>query len=150
MDEAKDIFQQSIVVFYENVRSGKLTHISTKVKTYIFSIGKNKLFELIKVKNKRQTQYGDQAYLDNYYFYNEVDDDYEEKLKNVETCLKKMGNPCRHLLEQFYYHKKSMTEISEIMEYKNSETAKTLKYKCLKRLREIFKSEFGTFNEQMV
>ena len=40
-----------------------------------------------------------------------------------------------------------MLEISEVLDYKNSDTVKNLKYKCLQRLRQIFKSEFGELSE---
>lgn len=148
MDEAKDVFQQSVIIFYENIKSGKLTQLTTKVKTYLFSIGKNKILELIRAKNKQQGQYYDQVYMDNDYLYHEADEEYEVKLMNVENCLIKMGHPCKRILEQYYYHRKSMMEISEIMDYKNSDTVKNLKYKCLQKLRQIFKSKFETFNEQ--
>lgn len=149
MDEAKDVFQQTVIIFYENIRGGKVTQITTQVKTYLFSIGKNKILELMRSKSKSQPQYNDMIYSDTDYLYNEVDDDYEEKLKKAQACLTKLGNPCKSILEQYYYHKKSMVEISEIMEYKNSDTVKNLKYKCLKRLKQMFKTDFGTFKEQI-
>jgi len=149
MDEAKDIFQQSMISFYENVKSGKVTQITTQLKTYIFSIGKNKILELMRKKRSQQSRYNDHIYLDNDYMYNEVDDDYEGKLKNVNICLIKMGDPCKNILEQYYYHKKSMMEISEILEYKNRATVKNLKYKCLQRLRLLLRKEFGEFNKQL-
>lgn len=148
MDEAKDVFQQTVIIFYENIRSGKLNQISTKVKTYLFSIGKNKILELLRAKNKQEAHYKDHIYMDNEYLYNEVDEEYEVNLENVENCLIIMGDPCKSILEQYYYHRKSMTEISEILDYKNSDTTKNLKYKCIQKLKQIFKSKFGTFNEQ--
>ena len=38
MEEAKDVFQQGVVILYENVKLGKVTQITTQVKTYLFSI----------------------------------------------------------------------------------------------------------------
>lgn len=149
MDEAKDVFQQSVIIFYENIRSGKVTQLTTQIKTYLFGIGKNKVLELIRVNSKRDSQYNDQIYIDNDYLYSEVDDDYEMKLRNVEDCLVKLGDPCKSILDQYYYHKKSMVEISEILDYKNSDTVKNMKYKCLQRLRQIFNSEYGEFNERL-
>ena len=147
MDEAKDVFQQSVIIFYENIRSGKVKEITTKVKTYLFSIGKNKILELIRIKRKQLPEFNDQIYGDNDYLYEEVDEEYEQKLRIVEVSLKKLGDPCKSILEHYYYHRNSMEEISEILKYKNSDTVKNLKYKCLKRLRQIFKSDFGIINE---
>nr|MBP9791004.1 hypothetical protein [Bacteroidia bacterium] len=51
-EEAKDVFQDSIVAFYENIVGGKLRHLTCDVKTYIFGVGKFKLLTLLK-KNGR-------------------------------------------------------------------------------------------------
>jgi len=150
MDEAKDVFQQSVIIFYENIRSGKLTEITTQVKTYIFSIGKNKILELVRAKKKQLPEFNDQIYRDSSYLYNEADDEYEEKLRNIETSLIKLGDPCKSILMQYYYDKKSMLEISDILNYKNSETVKNLKYKCLQRLKRIVSTDFGIINGQLI
>lgn len=147
MEEAKDIFQQSVVIFYENIMVGKVKEITTRVKTYLFSIGKYKIYELVRQKSKHSLQVDDPVYVNSDIFYNDIDDEYEEKLKKVENCMTKLGDPCKNILEHYYYHKKSMQEISEIMDYKGSETVKNLKYKCLQRLKKIINSGFGTINE---
>jgi RNA polymerase sigma-70 factor (ECF subfamily) len=150
MDEAKDVFQQSVIIFYENIVNGKLTEITTQVKTYIFSIGKNKILELLRLKKKQMPEFNDQIYKYDSQVDGEVDEDYEEKLKYVEAGLGKLGDPCKSILKHYYYQKKSMVEISEILKYKNSDTVKNLKYKCLQRLRRIIKSDFGIFNDQLI
>ena len=148
MEEAKDVFQQSVIIFYENIRFGKVTEITTKVKTYLFSIGKNKMLELMRQRNKHQPGFNDQVVQEHDYLYNEYDEDYEAKLRNVEASLTKLGDPCKSILMQYYYDRKSMVEIAETMEYKNSDTVKNLKYKCIQRLKQIFKTDFGVLIEQ--
>lgn len=64
----------------------------------------------------------------------------------VENSLIQLGEPCRRILELFYYHQKTMDQISELMEYKNKQTVRNLKYKCLIRLRQIFKGELDSLN----
>ena len=130
MEEAKDAFQQSIVVFYENIIHGKVTEITTKVKTYLFSIGKNKIREQARQKSKHLLHIEDQVYANSDIYNNDIDEGYEEKLKKIEICMIKLGDPCKSILEQYYYNKKSMQEISEIMDYKSRDTVKNLKYKC--------------------
>jgi RNA polymerase sigma-70 factor (ECF subfamily) len=147
MEEAKDVFQQAVIIFYENIIYDKVSEITTKVKTYIFSIGKNKLLELLREKSRHQHQFNDLAFVDTEIYYDSFDDGYEDNLKKVEAGLIRLGDPCKSILEQYYYHKKSMQEISEFLEYKNSDTVKNLKYKCLQRLRQIFSSDFDVINE---
>lgn len=142
LEEAKDVFQQGVVIFYENIKFGKLIQITPRIKTYLFGICKNKLMELHRKKSRLQSRYSDHVLLNDEIYYNPVSNDFDERLAMVEKCLSEIGDPCKGILEQFYYHKRSMNEISEILEYKNSDTVKNLKYKCLQRLKQIFKSKF--------
>src|SRR5690554_6753794 len=49
-DEAVDIYQDSIIVLYENIMSQKLTSLTSSLKTYLFAIGKYKMLNSMKVK----------------------------------------------------------------------------------------------------
>ena len=44
-NDAKEIVQDAVVQLYENVASGKLTNLTSSIKTYLFSICKYKYFE---------------------------------------------------------------------------------------------------------
>jgi RNA polymerase sigma-70 factor (ECF subfamily) len=52
-----------------------------------------------------------------------------------------MGNPCKELLILYYYHKKSMSEIAELLGYQNGHTARNKKYRCLGQLKEIVEEQ---------
>jgi len=127
---AKDIYQQSILIFYENIQSGKLTTITSQVKTYLFSIGRNKYYEAVREQRKGEA------------FVPENSDDEsfpEELLQQVEANLDRLGEPCRSLLIEYYYHKRSMEQLVAMFDYKNADSAKNQKYKCLERLRKLMK-----------
>lgn len=137
VDTAKDIYQQVIVIFYDNIRLGKLTELRSNLKTYLFAIGKNKYHEYLK-KNTRFVQKDDFAGESG--FNGEEIKEKQEKeiqLDQLEESLRELGDPCQSILKLFYYQKKSMDQITEILNYKNRETAKNQKYKCLNRLRKI-------------
>lgn len=128
---AKDIYQQTILAFYENVQSGKLSTLTSQMKTYLFSIGRNKYYEAMREKGRQEKAKDWQE---------EQDSTSESLLQLVETCLEKLGEPCRTLLMQFYFHKRSMEQLTELFAYKNVDTAKNQKYKCLERLRKLVRS----------
>lgn len=128
---AKDIYQQTILTLYENVQSGKLVTLTSQVKTYLFSIGRNKYYEAVREKAKQEKAKDWQV---------EHDSTSESLLQLVEVCLEKLGEPCRSLLMQFYFHKRSMEQLTELFDYKNIDTAKNQKYKCLERLRKLVKN----------
>lgn len=139
-DEAVDLYQQSILSMYENIASGRLTGIRGTIRTYLFAIGKNKVHELQRYHGRIRLSE------DPWTGVREVDanadpDNHEQLIGLSKVCLERLGEPCREILESFYYLRKSMDQIARSMGYKNEQTAKNQKYKCLLRLRELFVAE---------
>jgi len=133
-DDAKDIYQATIISFYENVMSGQLSELSSSPKTYLFAIAKNKIREMQRTKGKRSTLE------ENYDIPEEMEEISDpELLRLTMLSLKQIGEPCKSLLQEVYYHQSSMSAIVTKLSYKNEDTAKSQKYKCLIRLRKIFK-----------
>jgi len=139
-DDSKDIYQLSILIFYDNVKSGKLEHLVSSIKTYLFAIGKNVAKENMR-KAKRTTPINQEKWLKEYLIDEPEHTIEEDVFSTAKKALEKLGQPCQKLIELFYYEKKSMDEISVMMNYKNSETAKNQKCKCMARLRKIFEQE---------
>jgi RNA polymerase sigma factor (sigma-70 family) len=138
-DEAKDAYQTSVLVFYENVVSGRLTVLNSSIKTYLFAIGKNKILEMKRAAGKLSGIEEVEESLPDL-----VDEDGQadpHQLKRVSVCLEKLGEPCATLLKQFYYHNSSLEEIAQQLNYKTTDSAKNQKYKCLVRLRKLFNEE---------
>lgn len=145
-EEAKDVYQLSILALYENIINGKLQELSSSLKTYLFAVGKNKVLELRKSDKKYTNEFQEAIFN-----IPEVEDwENEIKERGIEAakkCLEKLGDPCKSLLELYYFHGLSMEEISDRLRYKNRDTTKNLKYKCLNRLRKLFKEEMTTINK---
>jgi RNA polymerase sigma-70 factor (ECF subfamily) len=141
-DDSKDIYQLSILIFYDNVKSGKLLHLVSSIKTYLFGIGKNVARENMR-KAKRNTPINQEKWLKEYLI-DEPDNTVDDELFNTaKNALGKLGQPCQKLIELFYYERKNMEEISALMSYKNAETAKNQKCKCMARLRKLFEEEMN-------
>lgn len=132
-DEAKDIYQNTIVILYENTRSGKFNATRASVKTYLFAIGKNMARDLLR-RSKRWVSF-------NYTDQEPVPDEFsgfpEDDMDVVRMALSDLGDPCKQLLELHFFQCEGMEEIARIMGYKNSGSAKNQKYKCLLRLRTL-------------
>lgn len=132
-DEAVDIFQYSIISFYENVVGGTIEEMNDAgIKTYLYSIGKNKLLadsrKLSKISYKEQVEDVEMEI-------DESADEHESRRKYLERVLSKLGEPCGQILRLFYFNNLSNDEIAEIMKYKNGNTVKNLKYKCIQRIK---------------
>lgn len=142
--DAREIYQQVILTLYENVVGGRLTHFSSTVKTYLFAIGKNKVMEWQRSNNK-------QMHVNNNFELMEEQDDLSDasnaQLEAIENALNQIGDPCKELLKRYYYDQWSMDKITNELDYKNRDTAKTQKYKCMQRLKKICNSISVVENE---
>ncbi len=139
-DDSKDIYQMTILIFRDNIMQGKLEHLVSSVKTYLFGIGKNIARETIR-RDKRFVPISQERYLKE----NLIDEPSKPVEENsfirATRALEKLGEPCKALIELFYYEKKSIPEITRALNYKNPDTAKNQKCKCMARLRKIFEQE---------
>lgn len=135
-DDAIDIFQVSMMIFYDNVVSGKLIQLTSDLLTYINGIAKNKAMELYR---SRKNLVSSDALKDMVvHFVSEESESNEDQIILASQSLDELGDPCKTLLIHYYYYDKSMDEITKIMQYKNADTTKNQKYKCLKRLQNIY------------
>ena len=141
-DEARDVYQVSILALHENILNNRLQQLKSSMKTYLFAIGKNKFLEF-KKSNARITNDADPATIQLEEVTSWEHEENEKNLQVSEKSLEKLGDPCRSLLELYYFHGMSMEEISEKLNYKNSATTKNLKCKCMARLRKIFLEEMN-------
>jgi RNA polymerase sigma factor (sigma-70 family) len=136
-DDAKDVYQEAIIVLYNKVKRGDF-ELSSKLKTYIYSICRRLWLKRLKQLNR----YGGD--IKDFQEYLPVEDEIEKhqdrdmQLNKMENALKLLGEPCKTIMEDFYMHSKSMQEICERFGYTNADNAKTQKYKCLQRLKKLF------------
>ncbi|MEE6187791.1 RNA polymerase sigma factor [Niabella digestorum] len=141
-DDAKDIFQEAMMVLFDKARSGNF-ELSCQIRTYLYSVARR-----LWLKKLNQTHRYTADLDDTQETRVVVDDDvneHEEKDAEFEmmyTSINHLGEPCKSLLEAFYFKNKSMQEIAEDFGYTNAENAKTQKYKCLMRLKKIFFSQY--------
>ncbi len=131
-EDAVDIFQISVLILYDNVITGKLTELTSDIKTYLMGIIRNKTSEL--VRNKNKSNHKDPNYNLIYEIMEEPEDVLEEQIRIVNLVMNKMGDPCREILRSFFYLGETIQEITQKMGYKNTDVTKNQKYKCLKRL----------------
>ena len=140
-DDARDIFQEAMIVLYEKVTSGTF-ELTCQIKTYLYSVCRR-----LWLKRLQQMQrYNPSAESVEEVIAVEEELDLHEKrsadLILMENALDKIGEPCKSLLEAYYLQKKSMPQIAEFFGYTNADNAKTQKYKCLVRLKKIFFSQY--------
>jgi RNA polymerase sigma factor (sigma-70 family) len=140
VEDAKDIFQETMVVLYEKVNSGQF-ELNCQIKTFLYSISRRLWLKRLMHQNRFNI-------IDEYNEVVVIGDDVDEHEKRnmdflmMEKAMQSLGEPCKSLLEAFYMKKKSMLEISSLFGYTNPENAKNQKYKCLMRLKKLFFSQY--------
>jgi DNA-directed RNA polymerase specialized sigma24 family protein len=65
----------------------------------------------------------------------------EENENIIQKAVKEMGEPCHTILVKQYWEDKGGEEIALEMNYKNTDTAKTQKYKCIQKLKNELKGK---------
>jgi len=136
-EEAKDVFQEAVIVLYDKVTQRDF-ELTSQLKTYIYSVCRRLWLKQLGSKDRAFRDVA--AYEDSI----AVEDDlarHEEKdlqLTVMEQALDELGEPCRTIIRDFYIANRSMQEICEKFGYTNADNAKTQKYKCLQRLKKLF------------
>ena len=132
-DEARDIYQDALIVFWEKARSGNLV-MTSKISTFIYSICLNLWRKELERKSRLSNEEKDDVEFQ--------DIESEERDRIIRDCINELGDTCRRILMYYYFDGLSMSEIAEKLGYANTDTAKTKKYKCKKRLDELVKSKY--------
>jgi RNA polymerase sigma factor (sigma-70 family) len=140
-DDARDIFQETVIVLYEKAKSGSF-ELNCQLKTYVYSVSR-RLW--LKKLQQQQKYIPNLIGLDETVPVEEEVDNHSQRnseFQMMEKALLHLGEPCRSLIEAFYLQKKNMTDIAGHFGYTNADNAKNQKYKCLMRLRKLFFAEF--------
>lgn len=134
-EDAKDMLQDAIVLFYEKAMDNELT-LTASVSTYLMGICKN-LWKRELEKRARQTS-----------FMPETVSPLSEETAEIESqaslslvaYVERLGEKCKEILVSFYYKGHKMDQIASENGYRNLHTATVQKFKCLERLRKTLSS----------
>lgn len=144
-DDARDIFQEALIVLYENSRSPGF-ELNCQIRTYIYSVCRRLWLKKLQYARRFESQ------VESLEETVSVEEDLgvHEKMSRQYSIMKsamgKIGEPCKSLLEAFYVHHKNMNEIASFFGYTNADNAKNQKYKCLMRLKKLFFAQYKNGN----
>jgi RNA polymerase sigma factor (sigma-70 family) len=139
-DDAKDVFQEAMIVLYEKVQTGHF-ELNCQIRTFIYSVSRRVWLKKLSLQNRFSLSEGHEEVI-------QVDEETEDHEKRnqeftmMEKAMGGLGEPCKSLLEAFYLQKRTMQEIASNFGYTNAENAKNQKYKCLMRLKKLFFSQY--------
>lgn len=144
-DDAKDVFQEAMIVLYEKARSGAF-ELNCQIKTYLYSVSRRLWLKRLQQLNRYSPP------VENLEDTVPVEDEIDEHEKRnsefemMEKAISSLGEPCKSLLEAYYLQKQNMQVIAANFGYTNADNAKNQKYKCLTRLKKIFFTHYKNGN----
>lgn len=132
---AKDIFQEAFIVCWKNIKADKLAGDSN-IEAYLYTIAKNKWTDYLRSSDyKKRKSNNDTLQLVREEEDAGVDEREEETKRNaMQQALAQLGQNCRTLLNLFYFERKSMNEIAQVLNLAAA-SARNQKYRCMEQLR---------------
>lgn len=131
-EEAEDVFQDAVIIFYRYVKTGRFKE-ENDIDGFIYGVSKNLFAKVVQKKKKKQSLEYVEALPDNDH---DVLDEMISKEKEtiIQNLMEQLGERCKEMLTHAVFYKLSMKEISEKMGFANENAAKTANYKCKQRL----------------
>ena len=133
-----DIYQESFLALYQNIQDGKLTKLSSSLKTYLFQIGRNKMLNYVNRDKKKKLKENNFNSTD----FNLHDPMWTRKKEIIDSVLSEMGEPCNTVLRLAFWEDRDMVYIAKAVGYASKNVARNSKMICIRKLKNILKHRF--------
>lgn len=133
-EDARDIFQDTLIVFYEKVVQQQLPQVS-QVEGYLMGIARHLWLHKCQQAQRLPLAELEEAQIPADFY------DASKLQHRISRYLELAGQKCMELLKAFYYHEESLSEISRRFGYRNTRSATVQKFKCLEKVREEVKQK---------
>ena len=133
-EEARDVYQDALIVFWQKATSGNLV-LTSKMSTYIYSICQNLWRKELDRKKRLSNEEKDSSVT--------LDTETTEREKIIAKCIDQLDSTCKKVLMYYYFEEMSMQDIADKLGFANTDTAKTKKYKCKKKLDDLVKAQYS-------
>ena len=134
-EDALDIFQDVVIDFYQQVQNGA-SSINSSIKAYLLGMGRYKWYKRLN-QQKQELPLVDERMV-------ELDTEepaaLTQKQEQLRTGFSRLSPSCQEVLRMYYYRGLSLSDIVEQTQYSNTNTVKSHKSRCLKRLSELIKN----------
>lgn len=139
LEEAKDLFQDGIVIYYEQVVRGS-TKIQSGESQYLMGIVRHlwsrRFNEIMKLEPLPPGV-------------TPLEDEIQPhpSINALTKFLRESGQKCMDLLQAFYYDKISMDKVAEKFGFASARSATVQKYKCLEKIRDNVKKNLMSYED---
>jgi len=136
--DAQDVFQDALVVFYEQAVGGALV-LTASASTYLVGIARHRWQHELRRRARlpAETLPDDDAHLAA-----EEPEAAPEPAFAVLDYVERPGAKCKEVLLSFYYFQQPLAQIAVAHGYRSVRSATVQKFKCLERLRASVRAAF--------
>ena len=135
--EGKDIFQDTVLALWVNAAKPDFK-LTCKLSTYLISIARNVALKWIEKRDRLVLVDDHQAGISAY----NTTQDTSDQTRIIEECISQLPAACQKVMRLFYFDELSNDQIAKVLNYKNADTVKTSKCKCLMKLKELMRSKY--------
>ena len=142
--DAQDVFQESVMVLWLTVKEGRFkAGADGEVGGFLFRVAKNKWLDTVRSAAHRNMKivHEDRILAEPI----DVQDDIEERIVRLRGVYDKLDDKCRSVLDQFYFERKDLATIAKAMGV-DEESIRTIKYRCMMKLRAVRRTIAGEVN----
>ena len=146
-EAGKDLFMTALIRLVDNVRDEKTKTLTSTLLTYLIGIGENIKHEdtrldardsKIMFDTSRNMENESPINLDEKQ--NENDPSFEQ-LKKLSIAIEKLGEPCKSLIEYFYFDKKRDEDTMQLLGYSSPAVVRGSRARCLKKLSDLLNNK---------
>jgi RNA polymerase sigma factor (sigma-70 family) len=131
---AIDIHSDALIVLRQNVISGRLVELSSSLKTYLISVGKNILFKKLR-KRREEVMERNEIDLIDYSTDKLTDLMIGERDRKIEDLLKTLSQKCYQLLKLRYFEYWTYDAIAEELDFTNANSVRAQELRCRGKFR---------------
>ena len=135
--EARDIFQDALVILHEKVGHEQFT-VSGTIAGFLFGICRNLWLAELRAKGRSEKHIAAIS-AETIEVEPTVTSPDEPLMQLAERAFATLGEKCRDLLSRFYISNEPLTAIAQAFGYAGEGAAKTRKYKCLEQARSKYR-----------
>ena len=150
-DDLNDIFQESSMALFLNVRDGKLSTLTSSLGTYFMKVCINQTLKFLGKNSKTMPLFDDRRITNSDFVRDDkiaelygacIDAEEEEKKTRMEllvnNIIASMTDTCKNILHSYYWDDFSTSTIADMFNFSDANSVKAQKYKCVKKFRDKY------------
>lgn len=150
-DDLDDIFQESSMALFLNVRDGKLSTLTSSLGTYFMKVCINQTLKFLGKSSKTMPLFDDRRITNSDFVRDDkiaelygacIDAEEEEKKTRMEllvnNIIASMTETCKNILHGYYWDDFSTSTIADMFNFSDANSVKAQKYKCVKKFRDKY------------